>query len=51
VYLIDMSIPGTTSAGRSEFLAIDPEVWVRFLALPDFLRISGMGSTHPREYN
>jgi hypothetical protein len=29
----------------------DPEVWVRFPALPDFLRSSGSetGSTQPRE--
>jgi hypothetical protein len=25
----------------SEFLTTDPEVWVRFPALPDFLRNSG----------
>jgi hypothetical protein len=32
---------------------MDPEVWVGFLALPDFLRSSGSGtrSTQPREYN
>jgi hypothetical protein len=32
-------------------LATDPEVWVRFPALPDFLRSrgSGTGSTQPRE--
>jgi hypothetical protein len=37
----------------SEFLATDPEVRVRFLALPDFLRSSesGTGFTQPREYN
>jgi hypothetical protein len=37
----------------SKFLVIDPEVWVRFLALTDFLRSSGSGtgSTQPREYN
>jgi hypothetical protein len=36
-----------------EFLATDPEVRVRFQALPDFLRSggSGTGSTQPREYN
>jgi hypothetical protein len=36
-----------------EFLATDPEVRVRFPALPDFLRSngSGTGSTQPREYN
>jgi hypothetical protein len=35
-----------------EFLATDPEVGVRFEALPDFLRSSGSGtrSTQPREY-
>jgi hypothetical protein len=37
----------------SVFLATYPEVWVRFLALPDFVRSSGSGteSTKPREYN
>jgi hypothetical protein len=37
----------------SEFLATDPEVRVRFLALPDSLRSSGSGtgSTQPREYS
>jgi hypothetical protein len=37
----------------SEFLATDPEVRVRFPALPDFLRSSGSGtgSTQPREDN
>jgi hypothetical protein len=37
----------------SEFLATDPEVRVRFPALPDFLRSSGPGTgfTQPREYN
>jgi hypothetical protein len=36
----------------SEFLAKDPEVRIRFPALPDFLRSSGsgMGSTQPREF-
>jgi hypothetical protein len=36
-----------------EFLATDPEVLVRFPALPDFLRStgSGTGSTQPRKYN
>jgi hypothetical protein len=28
----------------SEFLATDPEVWVQFPALPDFLRGSGPGT-------
>jgi hypothetical protein len=37
----------------SEFLATDPEVRVRFLVLPDFLRSSGSGaeSTQPGEDN
>jgi hypothetical protein len=37
----------------SEFLATDPEVWVLFPALPDFLRSSayGTGSIQLREYN
>jgi hypothetical protein len=36
----------------SEFRATDPEVRVRFPALPDFLSSeSGTGSTQPREYN
>jgi hypothetical protein len=37
----------------SEFLATDPEVRVRFPALPDFLRSCGpgTGSTQSREYN
>jgi hypothetical protein len=37
----------------SEFLVTDPEVRVRFSAVPDFLRSvdSGTGSTHLREYN
>jgi hypothetical protein len=44
----------TASAVKwSELLATDPEVLVRFPALPDFLRISGSGTgfTQPREYN
>jgi hypothetical protein len=37
----------------AEFLGADPEVRVRFPALPDFLRSSesGTGSTQPRQYN
>jgi hypothetical protein len=37
----------------SEFLATDPEVRVRFPALPDILTSSGFGtgSTQPCEYN
>jgi hypothetical protein len=40
-------------ATSSEFLATDPEVRVRFPALPDDLRSSGSGtgSTQPLEYN
>jgi hypothetical protein len=36
-----------------KFFATDPEVWVRFPALPDVLRSSGSGKgfTRPREYN
>jgi hypothetical protein len=36
----------------SEFLATDPEVWVRFPALPDSPRSigSGTGCTQPRGY-
>jgi hypothetical protein len=38
---------------RSEFMATDPEVWVRFPALTDTLRNSGSGTgcTQPNEYN
>jgi hypothetical protein len=38
---------------RSEFVATDTDVRVRFPALPDFLRSSGpgTGSTQPRECN
>jgi hypothetical protein len=38
---------------RSEFLAADPEVRLRFPVLPDFMRSigSGTGSTQPLEYN
>jgi hypothetical protein len=36
----------------SEFLAVDPDVRIRFPAVPDFLSSgSGTGSTQPREYN
>jgi hypothetical protein len=37
----------------SQFLTTDPEVRVRFQALPDFMTSSGSGtgSTQPREYN
>jgi hypothetical protein len=44
---------GTASVDKwSEFLATDPEVSARFLALPHFLRCSGAvtGSTQPCEY-
>jgi hypothetical protein len=40
---------------KNEYITLgtDPEVWVRFPALPDFPRSSGSGtaSTQPREYN
>jgi hypothetical protein len=38
---------------KCDVLATDPEVRVRFPALPDFLRSNGSGtvSTQPREYN
>jgi hypothetical protein len=44
--------PSLWSRGQ-EFLAIDPEVRVRFPAFTDFLRSSGSGtgSTQPREYD
>jgi hypothetical protein len=45
---------GTASVvKRSEFLATDPDVRVRFPALPDFPRCSGSGTgcTQTREYN
>jgi hypothetical protein len=44
--------PLLLSSGQ-EFLVTDPEVPVRFPALPDFLRNrgSGTGSSQPREYN
>jgi hypothetical protein len=37
----------------TELLSTDPEIRLRFPALPDFLRSSGFGteSTQPREYN
>jgi hypothetical protein len=44
----------TASVGQwSEFLATDPDVRIRFPALPDFLRSSGSGTgfTQPGEYN
>jgi hypothetical protein len=36
-----------------EYFAADPEIQVRFPALPDFLRISGSetGYTQPSEHN
>jgi hypothetical protein len=50
--LIRINGPLLWSSGQ-EFLAADPEVLVRFPALPDFLRSSGSGTgfTQPREYN
>jgi hypothetical protein len=54
-YILGMYILRMTASVlySSEFLATDPEVLVRFPALPDFLRSSGSGSgfTQPREYN
>jgi hypothetical protein len=46
-------VPSADLVQWSEFLATDPEVRVRFLALTDFLKSnwSGTGSTQPREYN
>jgi hypothetical protein len=37
----------------SEFLATDPEFWVQFLVLPDFLKSTGFGTgaTQSREYS
>jgi hypothetical protein len=34
----DIIMPTASVVKRSEFLATDPEAWVRFPALPDFLR-------------
>jgi hypothetical protein len=44
--------PPLWSSGRSSWLQIQRS-WIRFLALPDFLRSngSGTGSTQPREDN
>jgi hypothetical protein len=38
---------------NKENMSVDPELRVRFRALPDILRSSGSGtgSTQPREYN
>jgi hypothetical protein len=52
-YLADVWVAsGPNSYYSSEFLATDPEVRVRFPALPDFLRNggSGTGFTQSREY-
>jgi hypothetical protein len=54
VYFCHIMTPWTASELQwSEFLSIDPEVRVRFLALPDFLRSSGSGTglIRPREKN
>jgi hypothetical protein len=47
------NIPTASVVQWSGFLATDPEIRIRFLPLPDFLRNigSGTGFTHPREYN
>jgi hypothetical protein len=52
-YSVNSSYHGTASVVQwPEFLPTDPEVRVRFPALPDFLSSgSGTGSTQPREYN
>jgi hypothetical protein len=52
--IIFLVLVSTASVGYwSELLATDPEVRVRFPALPDFLRSggSGTGSTQPHDYN
>jgi hypothetical protein len=51
--IISFLLLTTSVVWWSELLATDPEVRVRFPALPDFLRSSGsgMGSIQPREYN
>jgi hypothetical protein len=48
---VEKSSPPLWSSGHS--MSTDPEVRVRFSALPDFVRSieSGTGSTQPREYN
>jgi hypothetical protein len=55
LYLFSVSIKSRTASVvyLAEFLAVDPEIRVRFPALPDFLRScgSGTGFTQPREYN
>jgi hypothetical protein len=53
LFIIIITVMTASGISWSEFLATDPEVRVRFPALPDFLRSSGSGtgSTHPREYN
>jgi hypothetical protein len=52
VYTCKYSL-STSVVWWSEFLATDPEIWVRFPALPNFLRSSGSGagSTQPRNHN
>jgi hypothetical protein len=44
LYMLCKRKKTATVAQWSEFLATDPEFWVRFLALPDFLRSSGSGT-------
>jgi hypothetical protein len=51
-FLVFISVK-TSAVQWSKFLVTDPEVRVRFPALPDFLRSSGSGtrSIQPREYH
>jgi hypothetical protein len=50
---VEESRPPLWSSDQSSWLVTDPEVRVRFSALPDFLRSSGSGtgSTQLDEYN
>jgi hypothetical protein len=54
-YITNISYNGNRGQRRwssGQLLATDPEVQVRFPALPDFLRSSGSGTgpSQPREY-
>jgi hypothetical protein len=53
VYRVMSVLATATVVKWSEFLATDPDVRVRFSALPDFVRSNGSGtrSTQPRERN